>query len=108
VRPANAYRLLSDSNLDWGQGLLAVHNYERDHPNEQIWLAYFGSVDPAMYGIKARPLQENERVRGTIIVSATDLSGQFLENPQGYRWLGKNEPAGILDGSMYVFRVGTF
>jgi 4-amino-4-deoxy-L-arabinose transferase-like glycosyltransferase len=108
VRPAEAYRLLSDSNLDWGQGLLAVRNYERDHPNEQVWLAYFGSVNPAIYGIKARPLQENERVRGTIIVSATNLSGQFLEDRQGYLWLGENKPAGILDGSMYVFRVGTF
>jgi Dolichyl-phosphate-mannose-protein mannosyltransferase len=108
VRPASAYRLLSDSNLDWGQGLLAVHNYESDHPNEQIWLAYFGSVNPAVYGIKARPLQENERVRGTVIVSATNLSGQFLEDRQGYLWLGETKPVGILDGSMYVFRVGSF
>jgi hypothetical protein len=104
VRPANAYRLLSDSNLDWGQGLLAVRDYEHNHPTEQIWLAYFGSVDPAIYGIKAHPLKENERVSGTVIVSATNLSGQFLQNPQGYRWLLNQKPAEILDGSLYIFK----
>jgi hypothetical protein len=104
VRPANAYQLLSDSNLDWGQGLLAVRDYEHNHPTEQIWLAYFGSLDPAIYGIKARPLKENERVSGTVIVSATNLSGQFLQDPQGYRWVLNQKPAEILDGSLYVFR----
>jgi hypothetical protein len=105
VRPANAYRLLSDSNLDWGQGLLAVRDYQHNHPTEQIWLAYFGSIDPAIYGIKAQLLKENERVSGTVIVSATNLSGQFLQNPQGYRWLLDRKPIEILDGSLYVFRV---
>jgi hypothetical protein len=105
VRPDNAYRLLSDSNLDWGQGLLAVRHYERNHPTEQIWLAYYGSIDPAIYGIKAQLLKENERVSGTVIVSATNLSGQFLQNPQGYRWLLDRKPIEILDGSLYVFRV---
>ncbi|MCU1298210.1 MAG: hypothetical protein JWO91_2488 [Acidobacteriaceae bacterium] len=106
VRPANAYSLLSDSNLDWGQGLLAVRDYERNHPAEQIWLAYFGSVDPPIYGINAQRLKENERAVGTVIVSATNLSGQFLQDPQGYRWLLNQKPDQILDGSLYVFRVG--
>ncbi len=61
VRPANAYSLLSDSNLDWGQGLLAVRDYERNHPTEQIWLAYFGSVDPSIYGIKALPSERKRK-----------------------------------------------
>ena len=46
VHPADSYRLLTDSNLDWGQGLLALRQYQRDHPDEQISLSYFGSVDP--------------------------------------------------------------
>jgi hypothetical protein len=108
VRPQSAYRLLSDSNLDWGQGLLAARDYERAHPGEQIWLAYFGSVDPAIYGIRARPLGEDERVTGTVMVSATQLSGQFLKDPQGYHWLLEKKPDAILDGALYVFRMGGF
>ena len=52
--------LLSDSNLDWGQGLLALREYQLHHPDEQISLSYFGSVDPAIYGIRARSLGEQE------------------------------------------------
>jgi dolichyl-phosphate-mannose-protein mannosyltransferase len=105
VRPADAYHLLSDSNLDWGQGLLALRQYERDHPQEQIWLAYFGSVDPSVYGITAKPLAENGRVKGTVVVSATHLSGQFLRDPQAYRWLLQYPRTEILDHSLYVFKV---
>jgi 4-amino-4-deoxy-L-arabinose transferase-like glycosyltransferase len=105
VRPAESYRLLTDSNLDWGQGLLALRQYRREHPGEQISLSYFGSVDPAIYGIDARPLGEHERVSGTVIVSATNLSGQFLSDPQGYHWLLQQRPTAVLDHSLYVFQV---
>jgi len=107
VRPQDSYKLLSGSNLDWGQGLLAVRDYERAHPGEQIWLAYFGSVDPALYGIKAKPLPENQRVTGTVIVGATNLSGEYLTDPNGYRWLLQHKPVATLDHALYVFKIDT-
>jgi hypothetical protein len=105
VRPEQKYRLLADSNLDWGQGLLALHKYEQKHPGEQIWLAYFGSVDPAVYGIAARPLGEGQRATGTVVVGATNLSGEYLSDPAAYRWLLAYGPPEVLDGSLYVFHV---
>src|ERR1019366_8645731 len=51
VKPVNSWRLLTDSNLDWGQGLLALRDYQQQHPEEVLHLAYFGSVEPALYGI---------------------------------------------------------
>jgi 4-amino-4-deoxy-L-arabinose transferase-like glycosyltransferase len=105
VRSRESYRLLTDSNLDWGQGLLALRKYERSRPGISIALSYFGSVDPRFYGIQARPLRENERVTGAVIVSATNLSGQFLADPQAYRWLLQQKRVKILDHSLYVFEV---
>jgi Dolichyl-phosphate-mannose-protein mannosyltransferase len=105
VRPAESYHLLTDSNLDWGQSLLALREYQRAHPDEQFSLSYFGSVDPAIYGIQARTLGEKERTSGTVIVSATNLSGQFLADPQSYRWLLQQERTEILDHSLHVFHV---
>ncbi len=105
VRPAESYRLLTDSNLDWGQGLLALRQYQHNHPDEQIALSYFGSVDPAIYGIHAHPLGEEEHASGTVVISATNLSGQFLNDPQAYRWLLRQERTGVLDHSLYVFHV---
>jgi len=105
VNSAESYKLLSDSNLDWGQGLLAVRDYEHAHPGERVWLSYFGSVDSDVYGIRAQPLSEGQQPQGTIIVGATQLSGQFLAHPDAYRWVLKYPRIAILDRSQYVFRV---
>ncbi len=39
------------------------------------------------------------------MVSATNLSGQYLAEPERYRWLLEQKPAKILDHSLYVFEV---
>ncbi len=107
VSPRHSYRLLSDSNVDWGQGLIALRRYEAEHPNDEIWLAYFGSIDPKIYGIRAKSLAENQHVTGTVVVSATDLSGQYLNDPNSYHWLFKQAPVGMLNHSLFVFRIGS-
>src|SRR5271169_1938472 len=101
----SSYQYLSDSNLDWGQGLLALRRYEVEHPNEPIYLGYFGIVDPKVYGIGATPLKENERVSGTVVISATNLAGQYLSDPLGYRWVTKYPIKAILNHSLFVFAV---
>jgi hypothetical protein len=105
VPKTESYRLLTDSNLDWGQGLLALKKYEDAHPTETIWLAYFGSVDPAIYGIRARKLLPGEPVSGTVIVSATTLSGQYQKDPSAYRWVLDHPRIQTLDGDLQVFNV---
>jgi 4-amino-4-deoxy-L-arabinose transferase-like glycosyltransferase len=105
VNPATSYRLLSDSNLDWGQGLLALRKYQAEHPSETIHLAYFGTMDPALYGIRYLPLAPNERVSGTVVVSATHLSGQLLDDPNAYHWALQYPQSEILDHALHVFRV---
>ena len=104
VRPAESYRLLTDSNLDWGQGLLALRDYQSAHSGEPIALSYFGSMDPRFYGIQSHELG-SQHVSGTVVISATNLSGQFLADPERYRWLLQQKPLAILDHSLYVFRV---
>lgn len=99
----NAWRLLTDSNLDWGQGLIALREYERQHPNETLHLAYFGSVAPQLYGVRAAMLAPNQPVEGTVVAGATSLSGQFLEDDDSYSWLWSRQPQRTLDHSMLVF-----
>jgi hypothetical protein len=105
VRPASSYRLLSDSNVDWGEGLIALRHYEQAHPNVPIHLAYFGNVDPAVYGIRAIPLMPNERASGTVAISASYLSGQTLPNPNAYHWVLQYPTKVILNHSLHVFEV---
>ena len=103
VRPQNSWRLLTDSNLDWGQGLIAVRHYEQQHPDETLHLAYFGSVDPSLYGVRAVPLAPNQPVKGMVTAGATCLSGQTLDDPQGYRWLWSYHSQQVLDHAMWMF-----
>ena len=51
-------------------------------------------------------LGENEQASGTVIVSATNLSGQFLaESAELIAGCCKQNRTGILDHSLYVFHV---
>jgi Dolichyl-phosphate-mannose-protein mannosyltransferase len=105
VNPATSYKLVSDSNVDWGQGLLALRKYQQQHPDETIHLAYFGTMDPALYGIRYVPLEPNQPVSGTVVVSATHLTGQLLDDPNGYHWTSKYPEAEVLNHSLHVFKV---
>jgi hypothetical protein len=120
--PAKTYRVLTDSNVDWGQGLPAVKRYVSAHAATPCWLAYFGTVDPAQYDIPCtlltassavvwgRPLGEIPPViEGTVLVSATEMSGQAWGpgelNP--YEQFRTARPVDCLAGSILVYR-GTF
>ena len=105
VPPSQTYKLLSDSNLDWGQGLLAVRQYQKTHPDEAISVQPTGLVGLQVYGIHARRLEEGERASGTVIVGATALTGQYLKDPDSARWVLQFPRTQILDHSMFVFQV---
>jgi hypothetical protein len=107
VKPTNSWHYLTDSNLDWGQGLIVLREYEQKHPQESLRLAYFGSVDPPLYGVRAVPLAPEERVPGKIVVGASVLSGQVLSDPNGYRWLLPYPPQQMIDRSMFVYDTQT-
>ena len=53
--PGGGYRLVNDSNVDWGQGLIALRDEMRRRGIERIHLAYHGTTDPAIYGIDYVP-----------------------------------------------------
>lgn len=103
VPSQNTWRYLSDSNTDWGQGMFALREYQREHPGEDIYLAYVGEVDPAFYGIRYTRLGETDHPAGTVIVSATHLSGQLLQNHDAYRWLLRYPRKTILNHTLFVF-----
>jgi 4-amino-4-deoxy-L-arabinose transferase-like glycosyltransferase len=101
--PANGHKYLADSNIDWGQDLLRLAEYGRKHPDEPIHLAYFGSANPAYYGIRCTALPSywpfgprSDLSPGTYVVSVTQLLGVYdpavrdeywRERARGYAWL---------------------
>jgi hypothetical protein len=53
--PQGGRFILSDSNLDWGQGARAVARLQREQPEyRDLTLYYFGATDPKHYGVVGR------------------------------------------------------
>ncbi len=50
--PTNGFRVLRDSNLDWGQDLPALAAWMRDNNTDELDLAYCGHDDPQRFGIR--------------------------------------------------------
>ncbi|MCP3980071.1 MAG: hypothetical protein GY716_12265 [bacterium] len=52
--PGAGWRYLADSNVDWGQDLIRLRGWMRGNGVQHVHLAYFGTADPAAYGIRFR------------------------------------------------------
>jgi dolichyl-phosphate-mannose-protein mannosyltransferase len=109
-----AVRRLGDSNLDWGQDLPLLAAWQREHPETPLSLAYFGTADPAHYGIRyanlpggyalGPPPQLPSRP-GVVAISATNLQG--VRTAAGiadlYAPFRNLEPIAVLGGSIYLY-----
>jgi 4-amino-4-deoxy-L-arabinose transferase-like glycosyltransferase len=67
--------VLADSNLDWGQALPDLRDWMVREHVDTVQLAYFGRVDPSLYGIDWFTLK-TEPVRGAVAISATLAVGR--------------------------------
>jgi hypothetical protein len=105
IEKEESWRLLADSSLDWGQGLLALRDWQAQHPNEAIYVAYYGNVAPQVYGIRYTPLRPGQRVHGTVVVSAVHLAGRLLDDPHAYHWLLAHRRKALLNGTLHVFEI---
>jgi hypothetical protein len=55
--PERAQFIVNDSNIDWGQGLIALREEMAKRGIHRIYLTYHGTADPALYGIDHVPYQ---------------------------------------------------
>jgi hypothetical protein len=111
-------KLLGDSNLDWGQDLPALAQWQREHPDANLYLCYFGTADPVYYGIRYRPLPYTMALRdrelnpsmprepGVLAISATFLQGGYM--PPGGQFIygvlrEYQQPIAVLNGSIYLY-----
>ncbi len=54
--PENGRNILIDSNIDWGQDLLRLQAWMAENNVAEVKLGWFGTADPAYYGIKYQPM----------------------------------------------------
>jgi hypothetical protein len=103
--------LLDDSNVDWGQDLPALARWQGDHPEARpLRLSYFGTSEPAAYGVDAvaMPREDIARPRsGWYAVSVHRLvyfRKLALLGQGDVDWLTKYAPADRAGGSIWIYR----
>jgi 4-amino-4-deoxy-L-arabinose transferase-like glycosyltransferase len=106
--------LLGDSNLDWGQDLPLLAEWQRRHPDVRIYNACYGTADPAAYGIAYTnifggfymgPPLEPLTTPGVIAISATHLQRLFLplEQRSTFERLHNQPVREVLGGTIYLY-----
>jgi hypothetical protein len=99
------HRILSDSNLDWGQDLARLGRYMQEHGIDEVHLSYFGSTSPRAVGIEnARPIVWGERPTGWVAISVAKLQGLYLGPwESNYLWLLKQTPRAQIGKSIWLY-----
>ncbi len=107
--PANGYRYLVDSNLDWGQDLKNLKRYLDEQGIQEVYLSYFGTADPAYYGIRYRPLPSAppgpEHATAYYAISATSLQSVYAQEGATSHWLADFDPIDRIGYSIFVYRL---
>lgn len=112
--PANGYKYVVDSNLDWGQSLKELRDFVIRNDIEKIKVDYFGGGDVKYYlGERFLPLSSGHGPqKGWLAISATFLQGERGEPVPGfdqpccrYRWLDEYEPFAKIGYSIFVYNI---
>lgn len=106
---AGGYRYASDANVDIGQDLVGLADYLATEGEETVQLLYFGSVDPALYGIRYEVPKGPPRP-GLVAVSVTLYRMAYPTFDHGeLRVVGPvtatGEPVASIGGSIHVYRI---
>jgi len=110
------YRVLSDSNLDWGQDLEQLAAWMDARGVPRVQLAYFGTADPAHWGIDyvalpspnsalppGRPLPDGEPMPRIVALSAYQYQGVAFRDGNPYARFHDYEPNDVIGGSILIF-----
>ena len=114
--PREGYHWLGDSNLDWGQDLKGLGNFMKQHGISCVSLSYFGTADPAHYGIdyvylpspdsglRPGPSLKNDALPPRFVaLSATEYQGICFAQKDFYRFYYQYVPNYLIGYSILVY-----
>jgi hypothetical protein len=114
--PVGGLKYVADSNVDWGQGLPQLKAYMDRERIDVVYLSYFGTDRPEAHGIRFSPLPGYGRIgppggeaipadapRHVVAISANNLVGIHLPDPDTFAWLRARQPTAVLAGSIIVY-----
>ncbi|MCB4790554.1 MAG: phospholipid carrier-dependent glycosyltransferase [Elusimicrobia bacterium] len=124
----NGYKYLTDSNIDWGQGLKELGKYLKAENVSGIYLCYFGIGDPHYYGIKYEPMgfvdnisypnakghRDGDKIdfskepRILLAVSVSNLQATYYADKKIFSWLKDIPYEKMIGHSILVYDMGKY
>lgn len=128
----NGYKYLTDSNVDWGQGLKALGKYLNERSIPKIYLSYCGVGDPHYYGIDYIPLYPINDLFSTYItnhrlgldtdykiqggtennmffaISANNLQSTYYGDKKLFAWLKEIPCEDMLARSILIYNLSKY
>jgi len=107
----HGHEILLDSNLDWGQDLIGLRQYMQRAGIAEVDLAYFGRVDPRVYGVRYRTLNR-QRPERYVVISANFLYGlpywlngsrTWVAQPRVFAPYRTLQPTAVIGHTLYVY-----
>lgn len=104
--PHHGHQYLGDSNLDWGQDWIRLAEWQQDKGIEELQLAYFGKVDPGIYGVKYSHAGCKPKP-GYLAISANLVIGldAFRNMGRCYKFLQEVEPVARVGSSIWIYKI---
>jgi 4-amino-4-deoxy-L-arabinose transferase-like glycosyltransferase len=96
-----AYTAVTDSNVDWGQGLYQLSAWSKSHHPYVLYFGPRGVSTAAIPGSRPLPADPAQHVTGWVAVSATALNSS---NRAQLSWLRPWCPVRVLAGSILIYR----
>jgi hypothetical protein len=118
--PEGGWRVLADSNIDWGQDLERLRDWMQREGVERVRLAWFGSAHPEFYDIgydllpglpygfalwSDPPFDPQDPEPGVYAISVSNLVGAASPVPDLYAWFRAREPDARIGYSIFIYRV---
>lgn len=118
--PENGWRILVDSNIDWGQDLKGLKAWMAREGVDRVRLSWFGSAYPEAYGItydllpglphgfslwERPPFDRDQPESGAYAISITNLVGAVFPDHDLYAWFREREPDAKIGYSIFIFEV---
>ena len=118
--PERGWRVLVDSNIDWGQDLKGLGIWMEQEDVERVKLSWFGSARPEAYGIvhdllpglpygfsawEDPPFNPEQPEPGVYAISVSNLVGVAFPDHDLYAWFRARQPSTKIGYSLFIYRV---
>jgi hypothetical protein len=118
--PENGWRILADSNIDWGQDLKGLKAWMDREGIDRVSLSWFGTARPEAYGIdhdllpgvpygfpmwEDPPFDREHPEPGVYVISVTNLLGVVFPDHDIYAWFRERKPDAKIGYSLFVYNV---